>query len=44
MAQRGYDLHSLRKLESETEKQNRQLREENAALRRVLLAGVAVAA
>lgn len=35
--QRGYDLHSLRKLESETEKQNRLLREENAALRRVLL-------
>jgi len=33
---RGYDLHSLRKLESETEKQNRLLREENAALRRVL--------
>jgi plasmid maintenance system antidote protein VapI len=35
--QRGYDLHSIRKLESETEKQNRQLREENAALRRVLM-------
>lgn len=35
--QRGYDLHSLRKLESETERQNRQLREENAALRRVLM-------
>lgn len=34
--QRGYDLHSLRKTESETEKSNRQLREENAALRRVL--------
>lgn len=34
--QRGYDLHSVRKLESETEKVNRQLREENAALRRVL--------
>lgn len=34
--QRGYDLHSIRKLESETEKQNRQLREENSALRRVL--------
>lgn len=44
LAQRGYDLHSLRKLESETEKQNRQLREENAALRRVLLAGAGVAA
>ena len=34
--QRGYDLNSLRKRESETEKVNRQLREENAALRRVL--------
>lgn len=34
---RGYDLHSLRKLETETERENRQLREENAALRRVLL-------
>lgn len=33
---RGYDLHSLRKLETETERQNRLLREENAALRRVL--------
>lgn len=33
---RGYDLNSVRKLESETEKQNRLLREENAALRRVL--------
>lgn len=38
--QRGYDLHSVRKLESETEKVNRQLREENAALRRVLMGGV----
>lgn len=37
--QRGYDLHSLRKLESETERENRQLREENAALRRVLQGG-----
>ena len=37
--QRGYDLHSVRKLESETEKVNRILREENAALRRVLLGG-----
>lgn len=33
---RGYDLHSLRKLETETEAENRKLREENAALRRVL--------
>lgn len=38
---RGYDLHSLRRLESETEKQNRLLREENAALRRVLSGTVA---
>jgi len=37
--QRGYDLHSLRKTESETEKQLRQARDENAALRRVLLGG-----
>jgi len=34
--QRGYDLHSVRKLESVTERDNRLLREENAALRRVL--------
>ena len=34
--QRGYDLHSVRRLETETETQNRLLREENAALRRVL--------
>lgn len=33
----GYDLHSLRRLESETERENRLLREENAALKRVLL-------
>lgn len=33
---RGYDLHSLRRLESATERENRLLREENAALRRVL--------
>jgi plasmid maintenance system antidote protein VapI len=37
--QRGYDLHSLRRLESETERENRQLREEVAALRRVLTSG-----
>lgn len=35
--QRGYDLHSVHKLESETEKQNRLLRQENAALRRALM-------
>lgn len=34
---RGFDLHSLRRRESETERQNRELREENAALRRVLM-------
>ena len=39
MHQRGYDLHSIRKLETETERDNRRLREENAALRRVLMAG-----
>ncbi len=37
--QRGYDLHSLRRRESETERQNRELREEVLALRRVLLMG-----
>lgn len=37
--QRGFDLHSLRQRETETERQNRLLREENAALRRVLLGG-----
>nr|WP_315471736.1 hypothetical protein [uncultured Rhodoferax sp.] len=37
--QRGYDLHSIRKRESETEKQLRLAREENAALRRVLAGG-----
>lgn len=33
---RGYDLHSIRRLETETERENRLLREEVAALRRVL--------
>jgi hypothetical protein len=33
---RGYDLHSVRRLESETQRENRLLREENAALRRAL--------
>lgn len=33
---RGYDLYSLRRKETETEKENRLLREEVAALRRVL--------
>lgn len=39
--QRGYDLHSLHKLESAIEKENRMLRQENAALRRVMLGVVA---
>jgi len=39
--QRNYDLHSLRQQETEVERQNRLLREEVAALRRVLKAGVA---
>lgn len=33
---RGYDAASMHKRETETEKENRMLREENAALRRVL--------
>lgn len=33
---RGYDLHAMRKLESATERENRHLREEIAALRRVV--------
>lgn len=36
---RGYDLHAMRKQETEVERQNRLLREENAALRRVLMGG-----
>lgn len=36
LGQRGYDLHSVRRLESELERQNRLLREENDALKRVL--------
>lgn len=34
---RGYDLRSVRRVESEVERENRLLREENAALRRVLM-------
>lgn len=41
LTQRGYDLHSVRKRESETERVNRLLREENAALRRVLMSTIA---
>lgn len=33
---RGYDLHAMRKVESEVERENRLLREEVSALRRVL--------
>lgn len=39
--QRGYDLASLRRRETEMEKENRLLREEVAALRRVLMGKVA---
>jgi hypothetical protein len=35
---RGWDLHSMRRLETETERENRLLREENTALRRALRA------
>lgn len=35
----GFDLHAMRKLETETERENRLLREEVAALRRVLKVG-----
>ena len=34
---RGYDLYSIRRQETEVERDNRRLREENAALRRVLI-------
>lgn len=34
---RGFDLHAMRMRETETERENRLLREENAALRRVLI-------
>lgn len=38
--QRGYDLHSLRKRESDIERENRMLREEVQALRRVVKGAV----
>lgn len=38
---RGWDLHAMRRVETEVERENRLLREENAALRRVLTAGAA---
>ena len=34
---RGYDLHSIRRKETEVEAENRRLKEENSALRRVML-------
>lgn len=37
---RGYDLHAMRKRETELERQNRLLREENEALRRVVRGAV----
>jgi len=39
----GYDLYSLRKKETETEKENRELREEVGALRRALAGAMASA-
>ena len=39
--QRNFDLHGLRKRETEVERQNRLLREENAALRRALVRSAA---
>jgi hypothetical protein len=38
---RGWDLHAMRRVESETERRLRLAMEENAALRRVLTGGVA---
>jgi plasmid maintenance system antidote protein VapI len=38
--QRGWDLHAMRRRESETQRENRLLREEVQALRRVLTSGV----
>jgi hypothetical protein len=35
---RGYDLSALRRVETELERQNRELREENAALKRAIRA------
>lgn len=36
---RGWDLHAMRRRESELERELRQSREENAALKRVLMSG-----
>lgn len=38
---RGFDLHAMRRRETETEAENRKLREENIALRRVLMGSAA---
>lgn len=38
--QRGYDLHSVRRRENELEAENRRLREDLAAMRRVIGLGV----
>lgn len=40
LMRRGYDLSSLRRVETELERQNRELREENKALRRVMQTAV----
>jgi plasmid maintenance system antidote protein VapI len=37
---RGFDLHAMRRRETEIERENRLLREENAAMRRVLVGSV----
>lgn len=37
---RGYDLHAMRKLESETERELRETKEENKALRRALVGAI----
>lgn len=41
---RGYDLHAMRKRETELQRRNRELMEENTALRRVLLGQARAAA
>ena len=42
MHARGYDLSSLRRVETELERQNRELRDEVKALRRVMQGGAVV--
>ena len=41
MQDRGWDIKSFRKLETETQRENRMLREENSALKRLMLGGAA---